>query len=94
MEGYIYIEYYGTIRLIFNKKEEIIRINKSIKLEDFIKKIDQIHHKDLISRSSKLNFYYYEEKGDKFLILKYPKDKESIIKIGSKIKIFNTLTLG
>ncbi len=94
MNEYIKLEYYGSIRLLLSKKEESIKVQEDIRFYELIKIINEMYTLDFTKKSINLAFNYYPNQGDKIYGLNYPKDKKTIIKTKSTIKIFNKLTLG
>jgi len=94
MKEYIKLEYYGSIRLLLNKKEEIIEVKEDISFDNLIKIINEMYTIDFTKKSVNLAFNYYPNQRDKCYGLSYPKDKNSIIKTKSIVKVFNKLTLG
>jgi len=94
MNKYIKLEYYGSIRLLLSKKEESIEVQEDISFDKLIKIINEMYTIDFTKKSINLAFNYYPNQDDKSYGLNYPKDKDSIIKNKSTVKVFNKLTLG
>jgi len=94
MKVNIKIQYFGTLRLLYHIKEEIIQINEPMTFENLLNEINRKNGFDFLIKASHLMFFYYPEAGEENKQLKFPKDKNVYIKSGSILKIFNAMTLG
>jgi hypothetical protein len=94
MDVNIKLQYFGTMRLLFNVKEEVMSLDYPLTLGNIIDEINTKHGHDFLKNANHLMIFYYPYDGEESRQIKFPRDKDVYLKNKSTVKIFNALTLG